>query len=192
MRILVSLFLLAASTVSAQGLPSSSLRKGAWDFGVQTSGGVGLYGNNSKAGLWLVGGRIGRVLTREHGDGWYRGNFEYAMDLIPVHVVVDGRVIYGGGFNPLVLKWNFTRGKKWAPYYEASFGMLFTTANVPSGDTSRVNFVSQAGPGINFFARENRAFSAGFSFLHLSSAQLGRNNSGINAVHFTIGYHWFR
>ena len=47
MRLLVSLFLLSATTMWAQGLPSRSLQKGAWDFGVQTTGGIGLYGNSS-------------------------------------------------------------------------------------------------------------------------------------------------
>src|SRR6266705_1509113 len=115
MRILCIL-LLAATTASAQSLPSLSMPKHVWDFGLWTEGGTGLSGSTSDTRLWSAGLRIGRILTSEHGSGWARGNLEYAVDLVPAYVVFQKNTVYGGGFNPLVLKWNFTGGNRFAPY----------------------------------------------------------------------------
>ncbi len=69
--------------------------------------------------------------------------------------------------------------------------MLLTKSNLPSGDTSKVNFCTQTGPGIYIFTREKRAVPVGVKFLHISNAFLGNFNPGINVVHFALEYHWF-
>ena len=197
MRVAVVLLLLlcavgaAAQTGSSQNLPSASLKKGTWDLGIWTGGGTALTGSSSETRAWNAGVRIGRVLTGEHGSGRMRGNLEWAADIIPAYVIFQNKTVYGGGFSPLLLKWNFTSGRKIAPFIETGGGVLFTSSEVPPG-TSTTNFTPQVGFGMHIFTREKRAFTFTGKYVHISNAGLSTPNPGINTIQFTVGYHWFR
>lgn len=191
MKLLVAFIIMSASICCAQELPAAALGKGAVELGIWTQGGAGVTGSTAGNGIYDLGFRFGKVLTAEHGPGWARGTFEYAVDLVPLTVVFQSTSVYGGGFNPVVLKWNFTGNKKVAPWIEAAGGTLFTTTEVPEG-TSTVNFRSQAALGLYLFQQEKRAAALGIRYGHLSNAGLSVKNRGMNSVEFSIGYHWFR
>jgi len=175
-----------------ESLPASSLHKGAWDFGVWGQGGHSVSGGVTHTGVFDAGFRIGKVLTGQHGSGPLRGNIEYAVDLIPIYVL-SGPVntAYGGSFNPFVAKWNFTGGKRFAPYAELAGGVLFTNTEVPFR-TSNINFTSQFAVGTHIFTRENRSITLDVRYVHISNAGMTVPNPGINTVQFGIGYHWMK
>ncbi len=193
------LLLLCAAVAAAQSqtpvktdnLPSASLKKGTWDIGVWTGGGTALTGSFSNTRAWNAGVRIGNVLTGEHGSGRLRGNLEWAADIIPAYVIFQNTTVYGAGFTPVLLKWNFTSGRKVAPFIEAGVGMLFTRTQVPPG-TSTTNFTPQVGFGLHVFTREKRAVTFTGKYVHISNAGLSTPNQGINTMQFTLGYHWFK
>lgn len=192
MRLAATLVLLLfAVTLAAQttetSLPAASLKKGTWEVGVWTGGGTALTGSTKDTRVWNAGLRFGRVLTGEHGSGWLRGNLEWVGDVIPAYVVFQDRTVYGAGFNPALFKWNFTHGKKIAPYFEAGGGLLFTAHDVPLG-TSTINFTPQIGLGLQIFTRENRAITLAGKYVHISNAGLSTPNPGINTIQFTVGY----
>jgi hypothetical protein len=139
--------------------------------------------------LWFTGLRVGKTLTREHGQGKFRGNLEYAFDIIPAALAGNRRETYGGGFNAFVLKWNFTPRKWVAPYFELAGGCLFTRAEVPAG-TSNVNFTARAGPGLRILLHHNQAITVAVKFFHLSNALLAYTNPGVNGMELTIGHQW--
>jgi hypothetical protein len=90
-----------------------------------------------------AGVRLGKVLTDDHGGGFLRGNFEWAADLIPIYYLWQPKPAqdsYAAAFNPLDLKWNFTRCARTVPYLELGGGVLFSRHSVPL-DTSHVNFM---------------------------------------------------
>ncbi len=112
-----------------------------------------------------------------------------------VSFVRTGRAetIYGGGFNPFVLRWNFTRGKKIVPFFGANGGVLFTTKDMPQPDSSAINFMSGAEFGAHFFRSEKRAITFSGHVLHVSNASIGNHNPGLNTtLHFRLGYTWFK
>jgi len=186
--------ILAVLSVSAlaQSLPSDSLEAGAWELGLWTAGGHSVSGGTADTGVWNAGVRVGKVLTGEHGPGWLRGNLEYAVDFIPAYLLVfPSRTSYAGGLNPFILKWNFTGGRKVAPYLELGGGVLVSLDNVPPG-TSNVNFTPQASFGVQIFTREKRAVSLAARYVHISNAGLATPNPGLNTIQFLIGYHWFK
>ena len=200
MRIIAGIFLLlvACSAVAAQqgaqeDLLSSSLTKGAWEMGLLGGGGTGL-GGASNTQFVYAGGRIGRVLSGDHFSGWLRGNFEWAADMLPVYEVLTPKQnVYGGSFKPAIWQWNFTRGKRIAPYIAMAGGVLFTTQNVPPGNTSWVNFTPQGAFGAHIFLKKQHALLIEGSVVHHSNASLGTQNPGYNAsLFFTLGYSWFR
>jgi lipid A 3-O-deacylase len=185
--------LLFASAASAQGLASESLSKGTWELGVLGGGGDGL-GKSDNTQFAYAGGRVGLVLTSEHLSGWLRGNFEWAFDVMPLYAVLPPNSgIYGGSIKPAIWQWNFTRGNKIAPYFAAAGGVVFSTHNVPPGNTSPVNFTPQAVFGAHIFLKHSRALILETDIAHLSSASLGNHNPGYNGtILFTVGYSWFK
>jgi lipid A 3-O-deacylase len=187
------LALLLASAVQAQDLPSSSLTRGTWELGAFAGGGTGL-GKSDNTQFFFAGGRVGRVLTHDHLSGWARGNFEWAVDMMPLYAVLPpGSAVYGGSFKPAIWQWNFTSGKTISPYIAAAGGVVFSRSNIPPGDTSYVNFTPQGVIGMHIFTRESRALQLEASFGHLSSASLGNHNPGYNATFlFSIGYSWYK
>lgn len=173
--------------------PQTVVNKGNWNLGAWVQGGSGI-GKHSDTQFFYFGGRIGKVLTPELGPGFLKGTFEYAVDVIPFEFVKQPPFnAYGAGFNPAVLKWNFTSGKKVIPYIELTGGVLFTNRDVPV-TTNSVNFTPQGGIGIHFLRFDKKqAVTANIKYLHVSNAKLATNNQGINAaVIFGLGYTWFK
>jgi hypothetical protein len=189
----IALVLLALSACAfAQEGPSESLRRPEWNRGVWFGGGTGL-GTSDGAQFASAGFRIGRVLTRARGPGVLHGTFEYAFDVVPLFPLHFDKWVYGGGMNPLVLRWNFTRGQRIVPYTEISGGFVVHTENVPPGDTSQVNFVEGIGGGVQVFTRPKHSWYAGAKVFHFSNASLGRRNPGVNAsLQLTFGYTWHK
>jgi hypothetical protein len=183
----------AAVSARAQNSASLSLAKGAWEFEPFIGGGTGL-GKSSNTQFLIAGGRAGKILTGEHLRGWARGNFELATEVMPLYLVMQpGGAVYGGSFKPLIFKWNFKGNGKIAPYALITGGVLFTTSNVPPGNTSDVNFTPQGALGFYFFQRRKRAWDFEIQAVHTSNASLGHLNPGFNgSLIFTLGYSWFK
>jgi hypothetical protein len=184
--LICSLFAGAQSSKPLDGHP--------WDFGVWAGGGFSVPGGTKDTKAFDAGIRLGKVLTGGHFGSFLRGNFEWAADLIPVYYLwqpapaIDA---YSTAFNPLNLKWNFTRSARTVPYLELGGGVLFSNHAVPL-DTSHVNFVTHATLGFQFFNNQRRAFTAGVRYEHISNAGLTVPNPGINTVQFQLGLNWFR
>lgn len=182
----------AASAPADENWVSQSLNK-TWELGVLGGGGTGL-GKSGGTQFVYGGGRIGFILTGDHLPGRLRGNFEWAVDVLPLYAVLPpSGAIYAGSFKPLIWQWNFTSGRKFAPYVAAAGGIVFSKSNVPPGNTSYVNFTPQAVAGTRLFVKPRRALFFEASLGHLSSASLGNHNPGYNVtLVFTVGYTWFK
>ena len=184
---------LASASLLAQ-LPTDSpvdvLRHPGWNKGLFVGGGTSVASSPSGQSL-LVGFRLGRVLTNEHGGGFLRGTFEMAADIIPLDEYFIHGGQYAGGINPFIAKWNFTSPCKVAPYIAAVGGVLFGTRNLPPGDTAQINFTSGAEVGVQMFGKERNSWDLAVKAYHLSNASIGNHNPGINAsLQFMLGYTW--
>lgn len=182
MRTLTAALLLCLSLpLFAQEHPAA----GNNELAVWVSGGRGTTGRTARTGILSFGLRYGWVLTQAHGPGPLRGRFEYAVDAVPATLVFQRTNTFGTGIDPVVLKWNFERQGRWAPYMEIDGGLLFTSDQVPPG-TSNVNFTSGAALGIQFFGRHWNPM-LGVRYLHVSNAGLSTPNPGINTVQVLVG-----
>ncbi|MFZ0738826.1 MAG: acyloxyacyl hydrolase [Candidatus Acidiferrales bacterium] len=188
----------APTVLPEERLPSLYFHEGTWETGVMAGGGIGA-GKRSGTRFAEAGAHIGIVLTGDHLGSWLRGNFEFAGEFMPVYYVFTPDVgsVYGVSGKPIILRWNFTHGKRLAPYIQLAGGLLFTTQPVPppidsGGPTSAVNFTPQGSLGINFFTKPGQAIVFEGQLVHHSSAGLGEKNPGYNAsFFFTLGYEWF-
>ena len=184
----------AQSSGAAPGGEAAAIRGPHWAFGVLAGGGSGLFDDD---GVQYVraGVRVGRVLTHELGPGFLRGTLEWDAEVMPVDYVLwsDYRNVYGVGVNPLIVKWNFTGGRKVVPYFMGQAGVLWSAHNVPPGDTSHFNFITGAGVGLNYFVRPARSWNIDLRSTHLSNASLGNHNPGVNAsLQLSVGYNWWK
>ena len=178
--------LLAVSPHSARAQAGPAPDDGK-ELQVWTGGGHGLNGSNASTGVWNVGLRYGWILTDPAGPGLLKGRFEYAVDVVPVFLVVQrtGNA-YGVGLNPFALKWNFVPRHNVMPYIDIGGGTLFSNEKVPPG-TSHVNFTTSGAIGAHFL-RSKYNWSAELRFMHISNAGLIRPNPGINTLQLRIGF----
>ena len=168
--------------------------QGTWDLGAFLGGGTGA-GKSSNTQFLFAGGRAGLVLSPDLFTSTpIRGNFEYAVEVMPVYTVfTPGGAVYGASIKPFVFRWNFTANGRVVPYLHISGGVLFTTSDVPPPNTSSINFTPQIGGGIHYFLRPNRSVDFGVDVVHHSNASLGDHNPGYNAsVFFSVGYSWYK
>jgi Lipid A 3-O-deacylase (PagL) len=181
-RLVVGFLVLACSIVVAQDRPE----EGGREIQVWTGGGRSVPGGTKDTSVWNAGFRYGWILTAPHGPGFLNGRFEYAVDAVPAFVVFQPRnTAFGGGVNPLGLKWIFATRGDVQPYLELNGGTLFTSHEVPFG-TSNVNFTSSAALGLHFL--HQHAWTVEVRYMHISNAGLTSPNPGINTVQVRLGF----
>jgi lipid A 3-O-deacylase len=168
-----------------------ALRTPGWNKGIFVGGSTS-FANTPSAQTFLAGARFGRVFTHELGSNALRGSFEMAVDVIPINEFwIGGNAQYAGAIDPFIAKWNFTGGKTVSPYLAAVGGVLFSSSNLPPGDTSQINFTSGAELGVQWFRQSKNSIDFAVKIYHLSNASIGNKNPGINgAVQFMVGYTW--
>ena len=184
-------FLFCCTLVDAEDY-NSAFDKGTWDIRVWGGGGGVLHGSRKDTQLLISGLGFGKHLSRIHGNGVFRGSFEYAVEVIPLFVVFQQTTRTSGfAFTPLLMKWDCLRTNGLPRMFlEIGAGMAFTSSQVPIG-ASRFNFTPQTGIGFYFASRTNRAASLELKYIHVSNAGLNHHNPGINTVDILLGFHWF-
>jgi hypothetical protein len=175
-------------------------RRSANEFGVWTGyspHSFVLEGTSLHRRLFLLNLQYGRILGS-------RGPFtlKYTAEVIPValesqpttYYIVHQKVlkntagtVFGAGANPLGLQVNFGR-KKIQPFANSSIGFLYFTRQVPAPASSQFNFTFNFGGGIQLFTASRRSFTVGYKYHHLSNADTGIINPGIDSNVIYVGF----
>lgn len=87
--------------------------------------------------------------------------------------------VYGAGLTPMGLLLYGTVSKNVRLFVSSSGGVAWFTRDMPVPDARQLNFLADLGGGMRV-ARENGAFLLGVKFQHMSNANLGRQNPGID------------
>ncbi len=133
---------LCAATAVAQAVPQESpvqaqAHTQPWEYGAIFQGGKGLTEDRDDFTFFMAGAHLGKVLTPQIGHGLLRGNAEYAVEVFPywqsntptfqrqtcnatgVTNVIScstpytvGGTFHGVSVTPIILRWNFTSGRK--------------------------------------------------------------------------------
>ena len=168
------------------------MHKGANEWGFQGGGALSIPGGaRGDHPYFELAGRWSRVLTGELGSGPLRGNLQYGVEAIPALVVFQSTTVYSGGFSPLQLRYNFTAPKPVAPFVEIGGAVLGSREQVPEG-TSRFNFLTNGGVGLQFLRDGHPAAQVGLRYQHISNASIAQHNPGINSLYFFTGLSWWR
>jgi hypothetical protein len=125
-----------------------------FEYGAFVNGGVGANNRDDYHFLW-VGVHAGKVLTGPIGNGLFRGQFEYGIEVIPFwqaytpkmervncYQPAQGAAYCTGGFStggtytgvsivPIILRWNLVKGRRWMPWVQGAGGLIWTNHKFP-------------------------------------------------------------
>jgi len=165
----------------------------------------GTLGGITDRRVYLTGLRSEKVL----GVG-RRSAVAYTMELVPLAIVErtapntqqcrpyrwghslcrfnrSARVAVGAGGSPLGLKLYFNRASRVRVHAAGSAGMLFFSSDVPVYNSRRANFTFDYGGGVEIPLRNSRALTFSYRFYHISNANTGAYNPGLDANVLSIG-----
>ena len=134
--------------------------------------------------------RLGVVLTDPQGNSWWQGNVELLVQPVFARFTEPFAAEAAGG--SFLLKYNFLSFGRWVPFWDAGAGMIWTNLapRIPEQSTP-FEFVLETGPGVHYFATDRIIWTMGVRLHHISNANLGDRNTGINGILPYIGISFF-
>ena len=196
-----------ASESVAPEAPSFELARDANEIGIWGGGAlsVSTIGGLDRAEtegrrVGLLSFRYGRVLLRREMFA-----LEYIADLIPFAVETNTivladddsgafvrRTAYGAGMAPLGGRIVFRPGSRVKPFIGASGGFLLFNEAVPLPRANKFAWTGDAEAGVQIWTERRSSFTLGLRFHHISNANTGAVNPGLNAFVFFVGLSLFR
>lgn len=83
--------------------------------------------------------------------------------------------------------------RRWLPFVNLGSGVLNTTLHKKVIELDgALQFFPQAGVGVQYFSRPQRALVLEYRYAHMSNASIEPPNRGFNANMLTIGFRWLR
>lgn len=134
--------------------------------------------------------RLGVVLTDPLGSSWWQGNVEFLVQPLFARFTQPFAAEAAGG--SFLLKYNFLSFGRWVPFWDVGAGMIWTNLapRIPEQST-QYEFVLETGPGVHYFMTDRITLTMGVRLHHISNANLGDRNTGINTVLPYVGISFF-
>lgn len=211
----VSLFLLVIlGTSPAAPCQTSSSAQPDNEFGVWASGAP-----NSARVIAVTSHREFAALGFRYARKLYERplmSIEWTVDVIPAEIVLQPEVlgtivstnpphttyilgpteaVYGGGVNPLGLKFNFLRDRRFQPFVASTAGFIAAVRPIPLdvAKETRFNFTFDFQIGFERYnASRTRAWIFGYKLQHISNANRGDINPGVDLNVLFVGYSFFK
>jgi hypothetical protein len=98
------------------------------------------------------------------------------------------RWTYFGGVSPLGQRLTFLPGRRLQPSISANAGFIASTRDIPEDQSSRFNFTFQFGAGLQVHSARNHTFFVEYLVHHISNADLGNHNAGVDNQIIRVGY----
>lgn len=160
--------------------------------------------------FYVFGLRYGRIFTANKLVA-----LEYTVDIIPLAVVTDNpqdklnvrfsnlprtslvqtdetENVYGAGFSPIGLKLYIIAKDGLRVFLNGSGGFLTFVEDVPVPESRKFNFTFEFGGGLQVMTNDHWGANIGYKFHHLSNAQTGRENPGLDANIFYFELSFFK
>jgi len=123
----------------------------------------------------------------------------WVFDAVPLALVGDrytstGRraYSYGIGGSPIGAQVNFVHFRRVEPFLTSGGGFLYFNHRM-FGTTQQFNFTAQLGGGVQLFTSSRRtAIDLGYKYHHISNANLGNQNPGLDSHMLFVGLSVFR
>lgn len=117
-----------------------------------------------------------------------QGRLEFLVEPFANTIISpEANVEVGSNF---LVKYAFPLSDKIQPYFKGGLGALYMSQKTHEQST-RYNFLPQAGVGCHFFVKDNTALSVEYRYRHLSNNGFGSRNGGIDANMALAGVSFF-
>lgn len=164
--------------------------RGRWNFGMQVGYGVenAIPRNISHVNMVILQPQLG-LIVKDFASGPVR-----QLEIINEGVI--GNAVHPGGHmwgNTLFFRFDGKPRRNLVPFLDMGASAMHTTlaTRAPEVDGT-TQFMPQAGLGIQYFFRPQRAFVIEYRYFHMSNAGLQQPNAGFNGSMISIGFRWLR
>jgi lipid A 3-O-deacylase len=150
---------------------------------------VGNPQNRPEINYVTTGVQLGRMFGGVRGSGILRGSVEVAGEAFG-NAIFEGPGSYIAGIT-VWFRYNFVpRGWRLIPYIQGGAGLLST--DIDRGLVGQpFNFNLDAGAGVRYLIGHQWSLSLEYRFQHISNADLGNRNIGINSQGPILGLSYF-
>lgn len=191
--------LLQPAVASAQQLPENLVYGGSHEFGLNSgyaphNGPTFGYDRNTRYSPTVM--RYSYMFYRAH-----YGLVRYAPEVTALAVLHENApsssnpqapiTHFGAGFSPVSFQFVFLPTHRVQPFVAEAAGFLYFADRVLSPQGSQFMYTIGYGGGANFFATRHSAVTLGFSYQHLSNANISLHNPGTDEETFYAGFSHF-
>ena len=142
-------------------------------------------GNRPTINYSMTEVQVGYMVADVRGRGWWRGNFEAVGEGFGSAIFqgpgsfIAGATVWG--------RYNFVQpGWRFVPYFQAGLGL--TSTDIPRRYVGQpFNFNLELGGGARFLLTSRWGLNLEFRYQHISNANTGRHNLGINSAGPILG-----
>ena len=168
-------------TTDAAAQSNDEYRKGSIDWRIIGGGALPVDFRSARPDRRLTFGavEIGRILSTKHGPGILAGQFELALQVMPI-VVRGPEDFWGVGLTPVFARWNFSGTGVVRPFADASIGLMFIDWSTPGPGRIRGNFNEQVGLGLRVGHARGAGFLLGYRFQHISNGGRVHPSPGVD------------
>jgi Lipid A 3-O-deacylase (PagL) len=156
---------------------------------------------NGHAFSSTVGARNYQLETRYERLIYWKEPFavRWVFEVVPVALVGDRYTStghraysYGVGGSPIGAQVNFVHYRHVEPFLTSGGGFLYFNHRM-FGTSQQFNFTAQLGGGVQLFTSSRRtAIDLGYKYHHISNANLGNQNPGLDSHMLFVGLSLFR
>lgn len=162
-----------------------------WCYNINLPSVAGYPGGLQESGYYRIPHETPVLSTGQKG---YYNTFTYnGQTYYADYTLIYGRRwTYVGGLSPAGLQAKFLPRSRMRPVLTLMTGFAVSPRDIPMFDSSAFNFTFSFGAGFDFFQRPGREMRFEYRIQHLSNADLGWGNPGIDSQVIHVGYAWGR
>lgn len=148
------------------------------------------FGATTNSRMYQVEFRYGRLARMNHLYA-----LRYIAEVVPLTLVgqpqTNGRAYaYGGGGSPIGAQVNFLPNRRVQPFLTSGGGFL--AFNHRMFHATQFNFTAQLGAGVQLFTSRHHSIDIGYKYHHISNANRGDTNEGMDSHVLFVGVSFFR
>lgn len=160
---------------------------------------VGQFENGYAFGSSITNARMYQLEGRYCRRVYARGPIavRWVSEIVPLTLVGEWSTsngqrtyAYGGGGSPVGAQVNFAHFRRFEPFVTAGGGFLYF--NRPLFGETQFNFTAQVGSGVQWFAGRRSSIDFGYKYHHISNANLGDKNPGMDSHTLFMGVSFFQ
>lgn len=104
---------------------------------------------------------------------------------IPLYPIYGSTKTYAFAMSPIGARISGFSSHRLQPTFSTDLGMLFSSRNLPVDDSASFNYLFSFGPGVEIL-RGNGAIRLEYLYRHMSNANAGYNNPGVDSGVFRL------